>query len=296
MKRIASVLLLLAGTALAAPASAAQFFIPGNLVVSVEGNGSNTGTYGDNQAAPLTLYQYQINGTSSATFAGSLELPQTANGANSAISGEYGSSSEGGLQLTGDGKHLVIMGYGVNAATFNNSAFGAFQNTASDPTMSHALGQSSSIACGVGCTAVPRVVAVIGSNGSVDTTTAITGVFNGNNPRSVTSLDGKTFYISGQGNSPDSTGGVFVTSLGSTTATAITGNDTNGGTSAQDTRIVHIVNGQLVVSVDSKEGSGSNRDFIGTLGAKGALPTGVANGGNGPTQLTGFATSNAGTE
>ena len=39
-------------------------------------------------------------------------------------------------------------------------------------------------------TTVPRVVALIGGNGSVDTTTALTGVFNTNNPRSAATVDG----------------------------------------------------------------------------------------------------------
>ena len=182
-------------------------------MVSVEGNGSNTGAYSDNQAAPLTLYSFNHNGTSSAALTGTLMLPQTASGANHAISGEYGSSSEGGLQLTGDGKHLVIAGYGVNAATFNANP-GSFGSN--DPSKPGALAQSTS-------TLVPRVVAVISSNGSVDTTTALNNVFSQNNPRSVASMDGTSFYVSGQGTGTDQTAGVFYATKGATTATAITG-------------------------------------------------------------------------
>ncbi len=273
--------------ALSGEAAAAPFqFTEGDLVVSVEGNGSNTGTYTDNQAAPLTLYQYGHNGTSSASFAGSLMLPQTASGANAAISGEYGSSSEGSLQLSGDGRYLTIMGYGVNADTFNANP-GAF----SPDSTNRALGQSGSVP-GQGYTVVPRVVALVGANGSVDTSTALTNVFSANNPRSAYTKDGSTIYVSGQGTSGDNTGGVFVTQRGSHTATSITGNDAGGGAS-QDTRAVQIVNNQLVVSADSKSGS-TNRDFIGTLGAAGSPPTSVANGGNGPTMLPGFG-NNGGT-
>jgi hypothetical protein len=138
---------------------------------------------------------------------------------------------------------------------------------------------------------VPRVVAVIGQNGVVDTSTSVYGVFNGNNPRSVATVDGKSFYISGQGNSPDATGGVFYVTRGSHSATAITGLDTSSNTSSQDTRMVEIVNGQLYVSVDSKEGKSAARSFIGTLGDPGALPTSLANGGNGPQMLNGFGNS-----
>jgi hypothetical protein len=101
-----------------APARAKSIssFTEGDVVVSVEGNGSNTGDYTDNQAAPLTLYEYGSNGTG---FVGSFQLPQTASGANFIVSGEYGSSSEGTLQLSGNGRYLTIAGYGVNANAFN---------------------------------------------------------------------------------------------------------------------------------------------------------------------------------
>ncbi len=279
MKASLSLALLLGAAALPLSARAADIFLPGNIVVSVEGNGSKTGAYSDNQAAPLTLYSYSVNGTSSASLTGSLMLPQTASGANSAISGEYGSSSEGGLQRTTDGKSLVIMGYGVNAATFNANpaAFGS-----NDPTKPGALAQSTSVL-------VPRVVAVIGANGSVDTTTALTNVFSQNNPRSVASVDGKSFYVSGQGTGSDQTAGVFYTTLGASTAAPITGDDTaavKGGArnTTQDTRQVQIINGQVYTSVDSKGGKDNARSFIGTVGT--GLPTTDLNAG--PTMLTGF--------
>src|SRR5580692_7523347 len=185
-----------------APAQAQSIssFTEGDIVVSVEGNGSNTGSYANNQAAPLTLYEYGASGTG---FVGSFQLPQTNSGANFAVSGEYGSSSEGTLQLSGDGRYLTIMGYGVNANSFNANP-GSFSP---DPTNT-ALGQSGSIT-GQSYTAVPRVVALIGANGSVDTSTALTGVFSANNPRSAYTVDGSSFYVSGQGTSGDSTGGVF---------------------------------------------------------------------------------------
>src|ERR1700744_1707741 len=94
--------------------------------------------------------------------------------------------------------------------------------------------------------------------------------------------------MSGQGNSPDSTGGVYYALKGATTATAITGNDTSSGAASQDTRMVTVDNGQLYVSVDSKEGSGPARSYIGTLGAAGSPPTSLANNGGGPTALSGF--------
>lgn len=278
----------------AAPAFAdTPFFDVGNLVVSVEGNGimgATSGSYTDNQASPLTLFQFSTSGTSSATYINSLVLPQTASGNNAAVSGEYGSSSEGGLQLSGDGRYLTIMGYGINAATFNASPT-AYGTALNDPTKPNALAQSSSLTGQAGVTPVSRVAVLIGANGAVDSSTQLYNVYNGNNPRSVYSANGSSFYVSGQGVSGDTTGGVVYATRGASSATAITGLDTSGGTAAQDTRAITVYNGQLYVSVDSKQGSGNNRDYIATLGAAGAPPTSLANGGNGPAQLNGFGNS-----
>jgi hypothetical protein len=265
-----------------APANAADIssFTEGDVVVAVEGNGSGTGSYTDNQAAPLTLYEYDPSG---ASMVGSFELPQTRSGTNFAVSGEYGSSSEATLQLSGNGRYLTIMGYGVNANTFNANP-GSF----SPDSTNRALGQSGSLT-GQSYTAVPRVVALIGQNGSVNSSTALFNVFDANNPRSVYTVDGSSFYVSGQGTKGDATGGVFFATLGSHSATSITGADGGGG-SSQDTREVQVFDNQLYLSTDSKSGS-TNRNYIGTLGAKGALPTSEANGGKGPAMLSGFGNS-----
>ena len=220
---------------------------------------------------------------------GSLELPQNASGDNAAISGEYGSSSEGTLQLSSNGAYLTIMGYGVNAAAFNANPGAYSPNSANT-----ALGQSGSMTNQNAYTPVSRVVALVGADGSVDTSTALYNVFNANNPRSAYTVDGSSFYVSGQGTSGDNTGGVFYATRGANSATSITGND-GGGTTSQDTREVQIRNNTLYVSTDSKDGA-NNRDYIGTLGTAGSPPTTVANSANGPTQLNGFGSSAKGKE
>jgi hypothetical protein len=176
-------------------------------------------------------------------------LPQTSTpGGNHAVSGEYGSSSEGTLQLSGNGQYLTIMGYATNADAYNN---------AYDPNGGGtALAQSPN--SGVGGANVARVIALIGADGSVNSTTAISNVFNQNNPRSVYSANGTSFYISGQGNKDNSGGVFYVSNLGTGTAAAITGQDTfskSNGNYNQDTRDVQIVNGQLIASVDTTEGN-----------------------------------------
>jgi len=276
------------------------YFAPGNLVVAVEGCGNHGGTctsvpngsgngsgnssvggYGDNQAAPLTLFQYSLNGTSSANYVNSLVLPADGSAANTPLSGEYGSSSEATVQLSGAGQYLTIMGYGINHDAFNANpfAFGA--------APSGALAQSGSLT-GQSYTPIARVLTLIDANGNVNSATAVYNIFNTNNPRSAFTATGSTAYLSGQGSGSDATGGVFYVPVGAadTAPVAITGLDASGKTIAQDTRTVQILNNTLYVSVDSKEGSGNNRDFIGTLGSPPA--TGYYNNGSGPTMLTGF--------
>jgi len=234
-------------------------------------------------ASPISLQQFQLSvGGTVATMEGApLVLPQTANGANAAISGEFGSASEGILQQSVNGQYLTIMGYGVNASTFNtDGGLGA-----SSPYGTAALGQTTSLT-GQSSITVPRVVALIGANGSVDTSTALTGVFNMNNPRSVATVDGTSFYVSGQGVTGDGTGGVFYATDGATTATAInnntttpTGSATANALTGTETRAVEIVdvNGvnTLMVSRDySPSGSPNDSTDIRSLTAPGGgLPT-----------------------
>jgi hypothetical protein len=265
------------------PVFAGSVFLTGNVVVSVEGNGAQTQgvTYGNNQAAPLSLFQY----TSGGTFVNSLVLPQTPSGANLAVSGEYGSSSEGALQLSGDGRYLTIGGYGVNAAAFNSNS-GQYSANGNP-----ALAQSGNLT-GQSYTAVPRVVALIDSNGGVNSSTGVYNVFDTNNIRSAYTVDGTNIYISGQGNGSDQTAGVFYTTVGGNSGVSITGKDTTGKTLSQDTRIVQVYNNTLYVSTDSKGGSNSARSFVGALGAPPA--TTLFNANSGPTQLTGFGTSATG--
>jgi hypothetical protein len=320
------VLCLLAAIGLATEAFPQQSpsFTPGNLVVTVEGcgiqggtctgvpNGSGNGTgnssatgYGDNQAAPLTLFQYTPNGVAGVTYVNSVVLPQTGSGANLPISGEYGSSSEATVQLSGTGQYLTVMGYGINANTFNANpnAYSAAPNAA--------LAQSGSLT-GQSYTPIPRVVTLIDPYGNVNSSTALYNIFDTNNPRSAYTADGlSAVYVSGQGTGCDLTGGVFLSTLGSANdaPTPITGGDASptsscvasgytGSVVAQDTRTVQIYNDTLYISVDSTEGKSDNRSYLGTLGtppATGAYvpPAGTFPSGytDGPSQISGIGNS-----
>jgi len=240
-------------------------FNPGDLVISTVSNSTGLANNDPNvldTASPITLQEFQLGANAtSATSVGTMALTQTGSGNQSAISGEYGSASEGILQQSANGQYLTIMGYGVNATTFNTSGTSVYGTAA--------LGQTSSQTGGAFVT-VPRVVALIGANGSVDTSTALTGVFNMNNPRSAATVDGTSFYVSGQGASEgDSTEGVFYATLGATTATSID--------SSTDTRVVSILNtgsgNTLYVSRDVKTGPKNSTNISTLMSGSGGLPT-----------------------
>jgi autotransporter passenger strand-loop-strand repeat protein len=244
-----------------------DFFTAGDLVLSVYGDGADDGSFGDNQASPIVLEEV----TTAGSVVASLELPETTETVDgiteNAISGEYGSSSEGTLELAANGESLTIAGYGVNDTVFNDASPSVFGTTA--------LAQTTSVEGGE-FTAVPRVIADISYTGAVDTSTEVFNVDNTNNPRSVATVDGTTFFLSGQGVKGDTTQGVFSVQDGSSTATPI---DT-----ATDTRTVEIFDGQLFVSTDSTQPSGTGTSNISTFGL---LPTGET----APSVLSGISQS-----
>jgi hypothetical protein len=217
--------------------TAAAAFTPGNLVISISGDGDGSGVYGDNQASPMTLEQI----TTSGSIVSQIVMPETTTVVDGvteyAISSEYGSSSEGTLELSADGHSLVIAGYGVNPQTYNEGGAAVYGNAAEAQSTSIPGGQF---------TAVRRVIADINADGTIDTSTALYNVFNTNNPRSVATVDGSSFYISGQGAKGDTTGGVFYTTDGASSGTAIDDTTT--------TRTAEIYNGSLYVSADNKGG------------------------------------------
>ena len=231
-------------------------FTPGDLVVSVYGRGQSgdTTTYTDNQAAPLTLQDVSTTGVAG----GQLVLPQTTSVVNGhmqyVVSGEYGSSSEGTLQLSTDGQSLVIAGYGVNAASYNAAEATGGSNAYGNA----ALAQSTSLTNQTAYTPVARVVADVNANGTVDTSTGLFNIYNTNNPRSVATDNGTSFYLGGQGVKGDATQGVFLAQDGASSATAIN--------AADDPRIVELHNGQLYVSQDSKQPSNGGTSNIATVG------------------------------
>jgi len=98
--------------------SSLNAFTEGDLNISIVGDGDDNGTHTDNQASSITLEE--ITTVSRLVRCFCRRPPRTVDGiTEDAIPGEYGSSSEGALELSADGKSLVIGDYCVNAATYN---------------------------------------------------------------------------------------------------------------------------------------------------------------------------------
>ncbi len=253
-------------------------FTPGDLVLSVYGDGApgDSTTYTDNQGSPITLEEV----TTSGAVVGDLVLPQTATTVNGVteniISGEYGSSSEGTLELSADGQSLTIAGYGINAATYNAAEAGLGVKQPGGIYGNSALAQTYSVPTGgangapAGDTAVARVIADIRFDGTVDTSTALFNIDNENNPRSVATVDGSSFYVAGQGASNgDPTEGLYYVQDGATQATAI--NTTTANRSAE------IYNGNLYVSTDAGGNQTDNISEYNGEPTSAATPTILAN-------------------
>ncbi len=173
---------------------------PGNLVVVRVGDGTAPLT---NAAQPVFVDEY----TTAGTLVQSVALPTAATGGNQPFANSGTATSEGFLQLSADGAYLICTGYAATPGT------PSIASTASATT--------------------PRVIARIARSGSIDTSTALSDAFSGNNIRSATSDDGMQFWASG------ANGGIRFATLGATTSTSL------NSTAPTNNRVVGIVGGQL---------------------------------------------------
>jgi hypothetical protein len=186
------------------PALPAQF-AGGNLVVVRLGDGVNTLS---NAAQAVFLDEYTTAGAPMHTVA----LPTAVAGANLQITNSGTATSEGYLNLSGDGRYLICAGYGTNPGT---------TAVASTPSAT-----------------VPRVIARVDMAGNVDTTTGLNVAFSANNVRSATSTDGTAFWVAGANSS------ITLVSLGAATGLQVS-------TTQPNCRVVQIANGQLYTSSGS---------------------------------------------
>ena len=208
-----------------APAEAARF-TGGNLVVYRVGTPGGTLT---NAAAAVSLVELSPTGTAVGTVA----LPTAAGAAGQALTSAGQSRSEGLLSTSGDGRFLTLTGY---AAAPGTTASEGRSLTATDPA------------------ATPRVVGVVDANGTVDTSTVL-GADAPQIIRSAASADGDRLFAAG------GDGGLLSTSLGSSSATRVSGTDTTNLTA-------------LSVQGDQLFAGGVLADRIATVGS--GVPTGSA--------------------
>ena len=188
--------------------------LPGDIVVTVygkAGTAATSGSYIDGVATPISLQEFSATtisaGIDNTTPLLNETLPTSGTGGNVGIVGEFGSSSEGTIQVSGNGQYLSIGGYDGNLQ--NNGVTGGYGGTSGNV----AEAQSTD-------TAVPRVAALINiATGAVDTSTVLNDVYNTNNPRSVYTANGTSFYLSGQGASKTDQGGIYLASQGDNTTT-----------------------------------------------------------------------------
>jgi hypothetical protein len=89
-------------------------FTPGNLVVRLVGDGDSVVT----GAMPTSLREYNLVGTQVGTDVSLNNLPGGGDVCNS-----YGETSEGALELSDDGKYLMVSGYDIPA---RDALFDAF--------------------------------------------------------------------------------------------------------------------------------------------------------------------------
>ena len=222
-----------AGPALAAP------FLPGNVVVARVGATGATAALAS-VATAVFLDEY----TPAGVLVQSIALPTAASGVNLALTASGSATSELNLTRSADGRYLVLTGYDAPVGT-----------------------------AGVGATANPgtaRVIARIGADGVVNTTTAIGDAFGGNSIRMAATTNGQNFYAGG-GNS-----GVRYVPFGNPATAPSTAINTN----PVNIRFIGAFGGNLYVT------SGSGAPLLGVSQIGTGLPT---TGGQTNTVITGTA-------
>jgi hypothetical protein len=196
-------------------------FTDGNLVIFRLGDGVNALT---NAGTPIFLDEYTTNGT----LQGTVAMPTSYFGANSAMLGNGTAFGNGLITRSVDGRFILVTGYGAQVGDQSTSLGTTF------------------------ATVVPRVVALVGGNGNIDSTTTLTnnpsGGSSGGETRGAVSTDGTNIWTGGDSLSG---GGIQFTTLGSVDATNLAG---------FNTRQLEIYNNQLYLD-------GANFGGIGATGS-----------------------------
>jgi len=157
-------------------------FAAGNIVVYRVGTGSAALT---SAAQAVFLDEYTTTGA----FVQSIAMPTSVSGSNHTFTASGTSTAEGLLNRSVDGRYLLLTGYDAAPGTASvNGTTGA---------------------------TVPRVVARVGADGTIDTSTALADFSSGSSPRSAISTNGTDLWITG------GAGGIRYTTIGATSSTQL---------------------------------------------------------------------------
>jgi hypothetical protein len=188
--------------------ASAAAITPGNVMVCRVGTGTGSLV---NTGNAVFLDEY----TPAGVLVQSIAMPTAVAGANKPLIVSGTATSECQVNLSGDGRYVVLAGYGT------------------------APGGTASLS-GTTSAAVNRVIGRVDAAGVVDTTTALNNYSSGNNPRAATSDDGTSFWAVG------GAGGVVTAPLGATAATPV-----SATAATANLRQVTIAGGNLYVSSSS---------------------------------------------
>ncbi|MDB5269757.1 MAG: hypothetical protein JWP58_2797 [Hymenobacter sp.] len=200
--------------ALQAASALANPFTPGNIVIARVGDGS--ASIANSAATAVFLDEYSPAGV----LVQSVALPTSVSPTGRSLTAAGNAPTELGLARTGDGRHLVLAGYGTVPGT---------------------AAVATSLA-----TDVARVVGVVSPGGNIDTNTGLGNAFDGASVRAVASHDGVSFYVVG------SDAGVQYTTFGNFSPTRI-----DAGPAAL--RGVRIAGGNLYVSANTSPNFGLSK-------------------------------------
>ena len=200
--------------ALQAATAMANPFTPGNIVIARVGDGM--ASIANPAATAVFLDEY----TAAGVLVQSVALPTSVSSTGRSLTAAGNAATELGLARTGNGRNLVLAGYG------------AVPGTAAVAT---------SLA-----TDVARVVGVVSPSGNIDTSTGLGSAFDGANVRAVASPDGVSFYVVG------SDSGVQYTTLGAFSPTRLDAGPDN-------LRGVRIAGGNLYVSANTSPNFGLSK-------------------------------------
>src|ERR1043165_565932 len=227
------------GCVFAAESAVAAQFTPGNIaVVRVGGDALHHDGVASltSATAPVFIDEFALDGT----YVQTLALPTVPSGLNFPLTLGGSTNSEGQLHLSTDGHFLALTGYDIGT---DAPAPSGFQSVT-----------------------VPRTVAVVAFDGTIDTTTALTDITNSNNARAAFTTNASSVWLAG---ADATTGGIrYIGTLGGSTSVDLT------GTALKNCRDVAVFGLQLYFAQDKK----MNGSIVESLG------TGLPNAG---TQLAG---------